>query len=823
MKPKLRLPRETLSGFMFLYFLLLTFSIYVLKPAKDSLFLNYLGAERLPYAFLLTAILMGLAVAVNSRLVQRLNRLLYLSLSLGFFSAGSLAFWVLVSRPSPHPVIFFLLYSWGDIFLVTAVTQFWIFVNDLFYPREAKKRIGFFVSGGLLGGVGGSLVALLRPGGIQTEGLILAGPAALVFCILIIHLVSRLAARKTTAEAAPKPEKSWGQAGFFQSLSLVRSHRYLLLLSGMIVTAIIVSNLVDYQFKWVAERIYPDRNDMTSFFALFYLAILVFSYFFTILMTTRILKKFGIRVALLILPLFLLAASLSLFFIPQMGLGLLIWAFAVKGADKSLSHSLTQSVRELLYIPIPKDIKSRAKVFIDMFLNKFADGTTGLLLIILSPFFRLGLREVALLAVVFIIIWVVLNLRIHREYINLIKTNIPIKWRDAGRLIMDKIDLDMTKLVFDTVESREKSSVLYAMNCFDLIKKEKMSPEMRRLISFKSDELQARSLGCLVDVSGEGMVPEWDDTLDIEALDAEIADIMSLDVYQELMRSEIEEAVRDQTPAGEIRRMESAKVIGLMNPDWPLTRNLNKLLRDKSPEVVRYAVDSAGKLRSRDFVPRLVRLLARSNLQEAALQALGAYGESIVGTLRDYLSDPEEDIRVRRAIPAVLARTGSQRTADLLTLELAGDGGDVEPEIIEALHQLKSNQPSLRFPEKIILTKVVALIRKCYLLYLELHDLRSDKEREVLAGDIESQLSRTLKGIFELIGLVYPQDDIIRAYQNILAGTKKGLEYSVELLDNILRKEVKDLLLPLLEDSPFEDKVRLSRKMIKLADRTDFS
>jgi AAA family ATP:ADP antiporter len=109
MKPKLKPPRETLSAFMFVYFLLLTFSIYVLKPAKDSLFLNYLGAERLPYAFLLTAILMGLAVAVNSRLVQRMNRLLYLSLSLSFFSAGSLAFWVLVNRPSPHPVVFLIL------------------------------------------------------------------------------------------------------------------------------------------------------------------------------------------------------------------------------------------------------------------------------------------------------------------------------------------------------------------------------------------------------------------------------------------------------------------------------------------------------------------------------------------------------------------------------------------------------------------------------------------------------------------------------------------------------------------------------------------
>jgi AAA family ATP:ADP antiporter len=821
MKPKLKPPREILSGFMFVYFLLITFSVYVLKPAKDSLFLEYLGTEKLPYAFLFTAILMGLAVAVNSRLVQRMNRPLYLSLSLGFFSAGNLVFWVLVNRQSPRPAIFFLLYCWGDILLVTAVTQFWIFVNDLFYPREAKKRIGFFVSGGLLGGVGGSLVALFRPGGIQTEGLILAGPAALVLCILIILLVSRLSVRKTTTEAAPKPEQSQDRAGFFQSLSLIRSHRYLLLLSGMIVTAIVVSNLVDFQFKWVAKLFYPDKNDMTSFFALFHLVILVFSYFFTVLMTTRILKKFGIRVALLILPLLLLVASVSLFFIPQAGL--IIWAVVIKGSDKSLSHSLAQSVRELLYIPIPEDIKYKAKVFIDMFLNKFADGLAGLLLIAVSPFFRLNLREVSLLAIVFVVLWVVLNFRIHREYINIIKTNIPIKWRDAGKLITDKIDLDMTKLVFDTLQSRERSSVLYAMNCFDLIKKEKMSPEMQKLISLKANELQARSMGCLLDVPGEDMVPEFDDKLDVETLDTQIKEIMSLDVYQELMRPQIEKATRDQRPAGEIGRMEAAKVLGLMNPDLPLTRNLKKLLEDKSPEVVRYAAESAGRLRNRDFVPHLVRLLAQQAVQEEARRALIAYGELIVGTLKDWLSDPEEDIQIRRAIPGILAQAGSQRAADLLTIELGKGSTGVEAEIIEALHRLKSSQAPIQFSEKTVLTKIVALIKKCYLLYLEIQDLRADKKREILAGEIESHLSRTLKEIFELLGLIYPQDDITRAYQNILAGTKKGLEYSVELLDNILRKEVKDLLLPLLEDSPFEDKVKLSRMMIKVAERTDFS
>jgi len=89
----------------------------------------------------------------------------------------------------------------------------------------------------------------------------------------------------------------------------------------------------------------------------------------------------------------------------------------------------------------------------------------------------------------------------------------------------------------------------------------------------------------------------------------------------------------------------------------------------------------------------------------------------------------------------------------------------------------------------------------------------------MLLRDLENTLSRTLKQVFELLGLVYPQEDIIKAYQNILVGTKKALDYSVELLDNILKRELKELLIPLIEDTTLEEKARISRKMIRAAEK----
>ena len=76
-------------------------------------------------------------------------------------------------------------------------------------------------------------------------------------------------------------------------------------------------------------------------------------------------------------------------------------------------------------------------------------------------------------------------------------------------------------------------------------------------------------------------------------------------------------------------------------------------------------------------------------------------------------------------------------------------------------------------------------------------------------------MSRYLKQIFELLTLIYPKEEIITAYQNISAGTKKSLDYSLELLDNILEKDIKEMIFPLIEDSLFENKVAKIKSILR--------
>ncbi len=93
-----------------------------------------------------------------------------------------------------------------------------------------------------------------------------------------------------------------------------------------------------------------------------------------------------------------------------------------------------------------------------------------------------------------------------------------------------------------------------------------------------------------------------------------------------------------------------------------------------------------------------------------------------------------------------------------------------------------------------------------------MHDLMADRKKVELVNDYEKILSRSLKHVFELLALIYPPENIMKAYQNLSGGTAA---YSIELLDNILRKDIREFLLPIIDEIPFEDKVKKCRRLIK--------
>src|SRR4030042_1564560 len=151
---------EVIAVFLFLYFFFITSPYYIIKSLRNASYLSGLGDENLPLAYFLTAVLMGFIVNFHSRLQVKLPRSRLIIFSLAFFFSNIIIFWWLFIQDWKWvPVAFWV---WANIFAIVLVTQFWILVNDVFNPREAKRMIGFIGSGARLGAIlGGMLAGLL--------------------------------------------------------------------------------------------------------------------------------------------------------------------------------------------------------------------------------------------------------------------------------------------------------------------------------------------------------------------------------------------------------------------------------------------------------------------------------------------------------------------------------------------------------------------------------------------------------------------------------------------------------------------------------------
>jgi hypothetical protein len=102
-------------------------------------------------------------------------------------------------------------------------------------------------------------------------------------------------------------------------------------------------------------------------------------------------------------------------------------------------------------------------------------------------------------------------------------------------------------------------------------------------------------------------------------------------------------------PDGQRTRLEAARLISFL-PDL-FDRELRLLLQYDDPDVARAAITAAGQLKKRIFVGRIIERMVDPALVPTAVEALASFGDRIVGTLRDFLVDPEMPIDVRQRDP----------------------------------------------------------------------------------------------------------------------------------------------------------------------------
>ena len=323
-------------------------------------------------------------------------------------AGAMLVFWALFQTADTWVAVAVAFYIWGALLGILLVSQFWTLANDIYDPRQAKRLFGFIGGGVMLGGITGSGLTAAIIEGVGANRLLLWSAFALLGCMGIVTIV---VGREQGTSGAADEERGVSLSRAFE---LLRASRQVQLIALVIGFGAFSALLIGQQVNMAAEAFKGagQEDAIGGYLAQirFYTSAAAFA--IQIWLTPRIHRHLGIGVALLILPTSLTATAALVI------ANRVLWAPAVaRVMDQSFRYSVDKTTREVLFLPLPSELRQEAKPFVDVTVDRLSRAVGALMILgliqpwgLALPWYRLSFVSLGLAAV-----WYVVAFRVQRE------------------------------------------------------------------------------------------------------------------------------------------------------------------------------------------------------------------------------------------------------------------------------------------------------------------------------------------------------------------------------------------------------------------------
>lgn len=801
-------------------------SLYLLKPARNALFLNRQGIAELPFVLLLVAVVGGLTAAIYGKYAKatRIDRLIRYTfvLLVGFL----IGFRYLLTTGWGWVVYAF--YIWVALYGLLTTSLVWLLANAIFTSREARKVFGFIGTGGIAGAILGGLFTGYAADLLGTENLLLvcAGVLGVVVVLLYPLRPSESTARRRRGKSADRDD------GIFDVLrsDLLRN---LALTAGLVAT---VAVIVDIQFNEIVDRVYPDEDTKTAFFGTFFAYLSGFGFLFQLFVTPYLLRTVGVGAAIMILPVAMGLGSTAILIAPG-----LFAAIMAKGADGGFRHSVHKAASEVLFLPVPAEAKSQAKLFLDTTVDTTFTGLGALLVLLLTGPAGLSHDKLSFVTVPLVCLVVFVALRMRRAYVDAFRSALERRELDLEDLRTNLDEAGVVGALLPALDSDNERQVVYALDLLASARSRAVVAPVQKLAEHPSAEVRAKALRVLRHQGAS--LPE-------EALEALLEDpnervrLEAMELYCEA-RSEAKEVVLDRflddargrlvsAALGVVARGDPRLAEGLLDEarvraylerdgedaepihaalaaalagveDEALTEHFWALATEGGPRVKAAAVDGLGDRRRVDAAGWLLERLQDRDVRRAARAALARCGAAVVPELARALADPARPVIVRALVARALGDIPHQDAVDALLARLPHAIPQQRHDLIRALARLRA-YPGLTFPKELVFQ---AILREARVYTADrqaeavLAAEASERPAErLLVRAVRERQQRCLEDVFALMGLRYDARDMANAYQGLISDKRAVRASALEFLDNLLKKRIRDVLVPILDPNP---------------------
>ena len=781
----------------------------IAKTARDAYFLSRFEKSILPLMFLAVAIIIAPTLTYYTKLTNKFSpRKLFIIMS----SIFTVSF--ILIQPLISGFVIPVVYIWVEIVVAISLMQFWGFASSSFEPQQAKRLFGIIGGGGSFAVmlIGMNLKPFVNVFGTDELLFVAAGflVIASVFGIQSIQYFNKIPAKKGAAKKVSEKKKR-------------KKDPFIIGIGTIVALSAIVTMLVDYQFKMIASSAFPNEADLVAFFGSFYSIAGAASIIMQFFITGPLLSRFGILIGLLILPFFLIAGSATLLFAP-----VLISASFAKFSDQTFKFTINNSSLELLWLPVPPNIRKYIKPQIGGTVKAIAEGLSGLLVFFLVKIIELQFLSVIALGA--IVAWLFTSIRVKANYVKQLETAISKRQIDFEDLNVDVQDAAMVKTIEQTLSSKDEIQQLFALEIIEGLPLSSWKDSLERLFKEGSVDVRKRILSMAWD---EEFILSNEDIISTMKKDDDVA----IEAIMVAGRRKLTEILPDLEPllsadslptraaaAAAILLLEAdhtdkaeAVLIKMLDDDDESTQAtaLNRLvynnsilpqekliefLKNEGSVISNVSLTIAEKRENPELIPGIISNLDIPKARAQARRTLNKFTDDLViEEFEKLLSYSDLSRNLRLGIIRALREYPNDKPIDMLLGQLDKDDQDVYNEAVDSLLAIARLHP-FGEEKKTKITKEIRMVAtRLYALNEAIKLIPDDDNKFLMYDYLNNEIQNTLPTLLKLGVIDIPDTPIETYIHTVKSGDPAKLPFLLEFFENIFSKEERDIINPLIE------------------------
>jgi len=816
--------KMVLTFFMFSFF---TIAMgLVAKTARDAYFLSRFDKSILPLMFLAIAIVISPILTFYTKLSKKLAARTVFMITCSIF-AVSFIFLQAIMTGYVIPIA----YIWIEIAVAIMIIQFWSYAGESFEPQQAKRLFGIIAGGGSFAVmlIGMTLKPYVKTFGTDELLFISAGFLGLAF---LFGNLSIQYFKKDQTKGPKKPIK--------KAQKKKKMDPFIVGIATIVALSAIVTTLVDYQFKMIASATFPEETDLVGFFGTFYSIAGAASIIMQFFITGPILSRFGILLGLLILPFFLILGSTSILLAP-----VLLSASFAKFSDQTFKFTINSSSLELIWLPVPPEIRRIIKPQVSGTIKSIAEGIGGLVTFLLVKI--IALPYLSIVSLGSIVIWLFTSFKVKTGYVNQLQTAIAKRQIDFEELNVDVQDAAMVKTIEETLSSNDEIKQLFALEIIEGLPLSSWKKTIKRLFNDGAPEVQKRILSMAWDeesiISNEDIIQAMNNNNSVSAEATIVVGRRKLkdalpDLENLLLNNENQDS--SAAAAAAILQIESgptdkAKMIlnnmldeqddttqatalkRLIYNNQILTNDkLKSFLNHNSEIISNVALNIAEKRKDESLVPAIISNLSIAQTSIQARQTLKSFSEELINEqFKQLLESSETSRKLRLGIIRTLREYPNEDSIELLISQLDNNDQDIYNTIVESLLAIARVNPINENKQNQIADEINTIAEKVYTLNECLNMLPDDEHKFLMQDHLNNEIQNTLPTLLKLGVLDVPETPIETYIHTIKSGDPSKLPFLLEFFENVFSKNEREVINPLIEQLPLDERSKIGNLHFK--------